>query len=290
MEEPESLAGVALARALEPHPADHPLYTPTLQESVAENESMKLEDVAAFYKRFWNTRGAQMAIVGDFDPAEMKAAVARLFGDWTGNEPYVRLADPASTVFGQHLVAPVADKANAVAIGQLPLRLQDTDPDYPALTVAAQVLGGGGFDSRLLVRLRQKEGVSYSVGSGLAASPFEPAGNLQFFAIYAPENRGKVETGFAEEIARFVKDGVNADELANAKHAILAQRQTARTNDAAVAAGWTAKLHQGRTFAWSADQDAKVAAVTLDQVNAAIRKWIEPAKVDWALAGSFGAK
>jgi len=172
-------------------------------------------------------------------------------------------------------------------LGELPLKLQDTDPDYPALTVAAQVLGGEGFDSRLLTRLRQKEGLSYTVGAGLEASWYEPSGGLQFYAIYAPQNRPKVETGFGEELARFVREGITAAELADAKNAILSQRRTARTSDAAVAGGWALKLHQGRTFAWSADQDAKVAALTVDQVNDAIRKWIDPAKVDWSVAGTF---
>ena len=84
------------------------------------------------------------------------------------------------------------------------------------------------------------------MGSGLRASAFEPSGTLQFFAIYAPENRARLETGFSEEIARFVKDGVTAEELATAKKAMLAERTAARTNDGAVAGGWAARLEQGR--------------------------------------------
>jgi zinc protease len=230
-----------------------------------------------------------MAIVGDFDAAQAKAAVTRLFGDWKTPAGYERLPNPASEVVGLHLVTPLKDKASAVAVGQQPLKLQDTDPDYVALTLATHVLGGGGFDSRLLTRLRQKEGLSYGVGAGLGASAFEPSGAIQFFAIYAPQNRPKVEAGFNEEIGRFVKDGITADELATAKKAILAERATTRASDAAVARGWAVKLEQGRTFAWSADQDAKLAALTVDQVNAAIRKWIVPGSVDWSLAGSFPA-
>ena len=167
------------------------------------------------------------------------------------------------------------------------IKLQDTDPDYPALTLAAHVLGGGEFGSRLNARIRQKDGLSYGVGAGLGASAFEPNGAFQFYAIYAPENSNRVQGGFDEELARFVKDGITPAELAEAKHAILAERVTTRTNDAAVAAGWTAKLDQGRTFAWSADQDAKLSALTVEQVNAAIRKWIVPANVNWSVAGTF---
>jgi len=286
-EEPDGVAGLALARKLDPYPADDPRYAPTFEESIAETQAVTLEQTNAFYRSHWGADHADMAIVGDFDPVQVKALVTRLFGDWKSSVPYARIPNPASDVLGQRLVATMKDKANAVLVGQLPLKMRDTDPDYAALTVAAHILGGSGFDSRLLLRLRQKDGLSYSVGDGFGASAFEPSGSIEFFAIYAPQNRAKVEAGFAEELARFVKDGVTADELANAKRTILAQRVTVRTSDAAVAGGWALKLQQGRTFAWSAQQDAQVAALTVEQVDAAIRRWIVPGNVDWSLAGSF---
>ncbi|MEP6503587.1 MAG: insulinase family protein, partial [Betaproteobacteria bacterium] len=290
IEDPGSNASVALSRAMEHWPADDPRYVADFKESIAEAQGAKLDDAAAFYRSHWGADHADMAIVGDFDAVQVKAAVTRLFGDWKSPAAWQRLGNPASDVVGQRLVTPLKDKANAVVVGQLPLKLQDTDADYPALLLATHVLGGGGFDSRLLTRLRQKEGVSYGVGAGLGASPFEPSGKLQFFAIYAPENRAKVEAGFDEELARFVKDGVTAEELATAKKAMLAQRATGRTSDAGVAGGGAARLEAGRTWAFSADQDAKIAALTLEQVNAAIRKWVVPGNVDWSTSGSFPAK
>jgi zinc protease len=168
--------------------------------------------------------------------------------------------------------------------------MQDTDADYPALTLAVHVLGGGEFGSRLNARIRQKDGLSYGVGAGLQASPFEAAGSVGFEGIFAPQNRVRVEAGFDEELARFVKDGVTPAELVEAKQAILAARATTRTSDAAVATGWMFKLDQGRTFAWNIEQDAKLSALTVDQVNAAIRRWIVPAKIDWSIAGTFADK
>jgi len=289
-DDPGSNANQALRRALQHWPADDPRYTPTFAESAEHTKAVKLDDVVAFYKSHWGADHADMAIVGDFDPAQVKAAVTRLLGDWKSQSAYQRVPHPASDVLGQRLVTPLKDKANAVVIGQLPLKLQDTDPDYPALTVAAHVLGASGFDSRLLTRLRQKEGISYGVGAGLNASAFEPSGAMQFYAIYAPQNRDRLDTGFSEEIARFAKDGITAQELDTAKKAMMADRATARANDAAVAGGWSARLDQGRTWAFSADQDAKLAALTLDQVNAAIRKWIVPGNLDWSTSGTFEAK
>jgi zinc protease len=288
-DEPGAVASHALAAALHRYPADDPRYAPSIQEQIADAQGMKLQDAADFYRGWWGADHADMAIVGDFDAAQVKAEVERLFGDWKSAHPFVRWRNPASDAKGLRLVAEMKDKANAVVIGTLPLKLQDTDPDYPALVAAAHVLGGGEFGSRLNARIRIKDGLSYGAGASLTASPFEPAGALQFYAIYAPQNRAKVEADFAEELARFAKDGITQAELDAAKQAILAERRTARTNDATVARGWADKLDEGRTWAWSADQDAKLQALTAEQVNAAIRKWIVPADADWSLAGSFEA-
>ena len=289
-EEPGGVAVNELARAQQHFTADDPRYTPTFAESIAETQATKLDDAAAFYRRFWGAEHGDMAIVGDFDADQVKAAVTRLFGDWKSAQTFVRIANPVTDVTGAHLSLQLKDKANAVLFASLPLKLSDTDPDYPALTLATHVLGGGEFGSRLNARIRQKDGLSYGVGAGLDASSFEPTGSIGFEAIFAPQNRARVQSDFDEELARFVKDGITPAELTEARQAILAERATARTSDATVASNWIFKLDQGRTWAWSAEQDAKLNALTVDQVNAAIRKWIAPARINWAVAGTFDDK
>ena len=289
-EDPGSVAGTTLARAVQHFAADDPRYAPTFAESIAETQATTLDDAIAFYRTYWGADHADMAIVGDFDPVQVKAEVTRLFGDWTSSVPFARIANPVTDVAGLRLVTPLKDKANAVIVAALPLRMQDTDADFQALTLAVHVLGGGEFGSRLNARIRQKDGLSYGVGAGLDVSPFEPQGAVSFEGIFAPQNRARVQSGFDEELARFAKDGITPAELVEAKQAILAERATARTSDATVAGSWVFKLDQGRTFAWSAEQDAKLSALTVDQVDAAIRKWIVPAGINWSVAGSFDDK
>jgi zinc protease len=290
MDDASANASVALSRATQHYKADDPRYAATFAESIAETQSTRLDDAIAFYRTYWGADHADMAIVGDFDPVAVKAEVTRLFGDWKSSVPFARIDNPVTDVAGLHLVTPLKDKANATLVASLPLKMRDTDPDFPALTLAAHVLGGGEFGSRLNARIRQKDGLSYGVGAGLDVSPFEPNGTLQFYAIYAPQNRAKVQAGFDEELARFVKDGITPAELVEAKQAILAERVTARASDASLASNWMFKLDQGRTFVWSVDQDARLAALTLDQVNAAIRKWIVPASINWSIAGTFDSQ
>jgi len=128
------------------------------------------------------------------------------------------------------------------------------------------------------------------VGANLTASSFEASGKLSLYAIFAPANQGRVEQGFAEELARFVKDGVTADELANARKAILAGNLTRRSSDAALASSWASRLERQRTFRREAELEARLNALTVAEVNAAIRRWIAPERVNWSLAGEVSAK
>jgi zinc protease len=289
--EPQAVAPHELSRALHPeYAADDPRYVMSFDEAEARAKATTREQLVQAYQANWGADQGQIAIVGDFDAAQVKAEIARLFGDWKAKTPYAHISHPPSTKAGLKLVAQLKDKQNAMAVGALPLAIRDEDPDYPALLVATHVLGAGGFDSRLLTRLRQKEGVSYGVGANFGASSKEPSGSVSFYAIFAPQNLGKVQQGFTEEVARFVKDGLTADELAQAKKALLAQRVTGRANDGALASGWVDRLDDNRTFAWSGQLDKKIEALTLEQVNTAIRKWIDPSRIDWSYAGDFEKK
>jgi zinc protease len=286
-DDPQALAVLKLERLIQTEPADDVRYTPSTEEAVARLKALKRDDVVSAWTALGGANHGEVAVVGDFDPVAVRAAIERGFGDWKSAAPYVRVPDEETGVVGQRVVTQLKDKAGAMAFGKLPLALVDTDPDYPALRVATHVLGASGFDSRLLTRLRQKDGLSYGAGSQMDASSFQKAGTLVFYAIFAPENREKVEKGFAEEIARFAKDGITADELATAKKAIQVAADTSRANDNATAARWAYRLERERTWKWDAEMDAKIAALTLDQVNAAIKRWVDPAKVDWSLAGDF---
>ena len=285
--EPMPIANKALNRHLEPYPADDARYTPTFAEQIKELDALKLDDVKSFYQRYWGANNAEIAVVGDFDPVAVKAQLTQLLGDWKSGADYARLPNPMSRAAATTLRAEAPDKANAFATGALPLPLRDDDPDYPALIAAAQVLGANQFDNRLIARLRIKDGLSYGAGGFIWGSEFEPSGQMGFYAIYAPQNRARVEAGFKEELDRFVRDGITADELASAKKSYASERTEALSSDRSEAYELAGGERVGRTFAYQSGQQKAVAALTVEQVNAAIRKWIKPANVIWSLAGDF---
>ena len=98
-----------------------------------------------------------------------------------------------------------------------------------------------------------------------------------------------METAFKEEVARALKDGYTATELDEAKNGLVSARRLSRAQDARLAAGLASNLHLGRDFALSQRVDEAIAAASLEQVNAALRKYLQPDRFVYALGGDFKA-
>src|SRR6266513_1368977 len=218
--DPSALAGLALARHLNPYPPEHWLYTSTLDERSARLQALSLDEVKRCYADFYGASDSQLAVVGDFDPDEVARLAQELFGDWKSPRPYARIPLRVAEVAPVDNVINTPDKANAVLRAGVLLRLRDDDPDYPALVPAIYVLGGSS-DSRLMRRIREKEGLSYSVGSFLSADSFFQRGSFGVSAIYAPQNRARVEAALSEELRKAFADGFSAEEIEAGKKGLL---------------------------------------------------------------------
>ena len=104
------------------------------------------------------------------------------------------------------------------------------------------------------------------------------------------ENTISYIKGELDELERLVKDGVTDEELKDAVAGTLTERQQARAEDGTVAGMLTDQLYFGRTMQFTADLDAKYAALTREQVNAAIRKHLKPDALSGFVAGDFAKK
>jgi zinc protease len=285
--EPTALGSNAYQRYLNPYPKGDPRYIATFDEQVADYSSATLDDVRRFYAENYGASDGELVVVGDFDPREVTAAATELFGSWKSPRPFERIPTDFKDVTANAITIETPDKANAFFLAGLNLPIRDDDPDYPALVLGNYMLGGGFLNSRLAVRIRQKEGISYGVGSGLFASALDKAGGFQTFAIYAPENAARLEQAFREEIDRVRKDGFTAEEVQKAKEGWLQSRQVTRAQDPSLAVQLGNNLFIGRTLGFDADFEKRVGALTPDVINGAMRKYIDPSKITVVKAGDF---
>lgn len=284
--DPDALADNAVSRAMSPYPRGDVRYVSSFDEMVSDINAVTTEQLKAFHQRFYGARRAEFGAAGDMDPAAVRAALQSSLAGWDAGEPYTRVPRPLVTVPPQRLKLDTPDKQNATLVVRQSLALHDLDADYPALTMANHLLGTGG-QSRLWKRIRESEGLSYDVRSGVRWSSHEPHSVWQASAIFAPQNLAKVEGAFKEELMRALQDGYTAQELEEGKRGLLAFRSLSRAQDRNLAAALASNLDLGRTFALSARVDEALGRLTLEQVNTALRKHLKPESFITAVAGDF---
>ena len=285
--EPQAIAFNQYRRIVTPYPKSDIRYVGTFDEDVESIKGTTIEQIRQFHKDFYGANNASATVVGDFDKAAIQKIINDEFGSWKSAKPFTRIASPYVAVKAESKMLETPDKANAMFVAGLNMPLQDTDPDYPALVIANYMLGGGFLNSRLATRIRQKDGLSYGVGSQFSASPLDKSGSFMTYAIYAPQNAEKLEAAFKEEIEKAMKEGFTAEELKAAKSGYLQSRQVARSQDASLTNTLTSNLYLNRTMQWDADFEKKVEALTPEQIKTAFAKHVDYSKLVIIKAGDF---
>jgi len=285
--EPQTLAFTEIGRTMYPYPKGDVRATLSIPEEIEEVKSVKLEDAKAFYKQFYGASNGELAVVGDFDPAEVKKEVATLFGEWKSPAKYERIKYGFQKIVPVNQTIETPDKQNAVFIAAQRLHISDKDPEYPALVMGNYMLGGGFLNSRLATRIRVKDGLSYGVGSSLSAKSHEEDGEFQAFAIAAPQNVAKVEAAFTEEMKRALDGGFTQKELDDDRTGWLQGQQVNRSEDNSLVRMLTNRDYDGRTMAWDEELEKKIAALTPDDIGKAVRRTIDLTQVSIVKAGDF---
>jgi len=287
--EPATLAPRLLQQVLNPYSNDDVRYVPTIDESIERARSVTYAQVTKLYRDYLGSQAAELTIAGDFDEEACLKILKETLAGWKAPRPYARIASPIKTEVpaSQHTIN-TPDKANATFTAGLLFPLRDDDPEYPALAMANYILGAGTLSSRLGVRIRQKEGLSYGVTSGLGVSSQDRRASFTISAIVNPQNLARLRVCAIEELERMLRDGVTADELDKAREGYLQSMKVGRSSDAALAGSLGGLRHLGRTMLWEADFEKKIAALSPEQVGAAMKRHIDPKKLVVVAAGDFG--
>ena len=285
--EPQNIAFIEFSRLTTPHPKSSIKYTMSPDEEIEATKAAKLDEVKSFYKNFYNSSNAAISFVGDFDAATVKEKLNKTFANWTSPQSYTYITDPYQDVTPANKEIKTPDKKNAMYVAGLSLKIRDDNKDYPALIMGDFIFGGGFLNSRLASRIRQKEGLSYGVGSFIYASPKDESGAFTSYAIYNPDNKAKLETVWNEEIAKMLKDGFTEDELKQAKSGIIQYRQNGRASDAQLAGKLSSNLFLNRTMAWDKAVDEQLQKLTVADINNAMKKYVNPSKITYVKAGDF---
>ena len=289
LQDPRANGQVVLMQKLFPFAKDDVRYVPSVQESIERLRKLQSPELARMHKALWGMSAAQLAVVGDFDPAEIKTQIEKDFGTWKSPKTYRRiaLAYRANAPADETINTP--DKEMAFVIAGSTLAVRDDDAAYPALTMLNYMLGGSPT-SRLFDRLRQKEGLSYGAGSRIFAHPIDVSGHFLAWAICAPQNLDKSLAAMREEIGRLVKNGVSDKELEEAKKSYAKNWESRIADDDFVSGELAQGLFLGRTFAYWRELNDKIQKLTPADINAAAQKFIKPDGLVTVRAGDLAKR
>lgn len=286
--DPVALARTGLMKRLAPYEPGDPRYVQSPQEEIEALRTLTAEQIRDVYQRLLGSAAGELTVIGDFDPDQVTTAVEQLTASWKSDIPFERLArESVNNPKGELSIIETPDKENAVYVAGLTIAMRDSHPDYPALALANFILGGSTLSSRLGDRLRQKDGLSYGVQSVLQPNAIDERTQLMIFAISNPQNAVRVRNAVQEELQRLLKDGITEDELKSAITGYLQEQQVQRTEDRALVSLLEAYRFIGRDMKWMADFENAVSELTVDQVNSALRKHLNPDRLYIFQAGDF---
>ena len=286
--EPQSLAMNLLSRKMTPYPVDDIRATLPVEDQIEQLKSVTIEDVIKLFKEQVGNQSGELVAVGDFDIEEVtpmiQDAVKSISSDityqWIGNTPFLDVKGGQETIL-------TPDKKNAFYISAHQIPVGRLHPDYPALLIGNHILGGGSLSSRLADRVRQQEGLSYTVGSMYRTYAKEGHGRVMIYAISNPDNSDKVVKVINEELAKLISDGVTEEEVTKAVESNLQSSAVSRSTDSGIAGMLGSLLAQDRDIQSTKDLEDQMMKLTPEQVNSAIRKYLKPEKLIIVTAGDF---
>ena len=266
------------------YPKGHPNWQPTPEQFITAVDRTTIAEVRQFHSQYYGPAGMRLVIVGDVDPAAVQAELRRAFAGWSGGSvpPAATLA-PALTGARQDVVF-MPDKTSVSVIMGQPTQLRYSDPDSLALRVATRIFGSG-FTGRLMSNVRDKEGLTYGIGAYVGNDTFSD-GDWRIDASFAPALLDKGLASTKRQLALWRDQGVTAEELARAKTRTAGSYRVGLATTSGLAGTILTALDSGMPLAFVDEYPQRIDALTLEQVNGAIRKHIDPARMVLVEAGT----
>ena len=291
LSEPQMVANEKLTELTSKYPKTHPYYSTTSAQTLIELNTVKLDDIISYYSKFYGGNASYSVLIGGIDKPAAKEFMAKTFDNWKPQVAYKRISTQYFDVKSQVQTIQINDKTNAAVMGNLNLNIGDNHPDYPAVDMANELLGGGAFlSSRIPQRLREAEGMSYGAGSYVSGNHIDPTGSWGVYAFFNPLFKDKMNNALMEEINKAVLKGFSKEEFDNSLKAWLQGRKTNLSMDSFLAYQLRDYLEEDKSMKEYIDYETKVKALDVTKVNAAIKKYFDANKFILIYAGDFTKK
>lgn len=276
-------ASDAFSRAV--FPVGHPNRQAEPEELLAAIGRTTVADLRRFHERFYGPAGMRLVIVGDVDPAVVQAEIERAFAGWTGGVARAGTARAGRLAGPREVAVPMPDKASVSVTWGQATQLRYADPGALALRVATSIFGSG-FTGRLMANVRDREGLTYGIGSFVGNDSFAD-GDWRIQGDFAPNLLAQGIESTRRQLTEWYERGVTEEELARAKTRLAGSYAVGLATTSGLAGQVLATLNRGLPLAFVDEYPQRIAALTLDEVNAAIRRHLDPSQMVLVRAGTL---
>ena len=285
-ESPESRAQRAFYNSV--FAVGHPYHKLSVEDAQAQMQAITRDELAAFYKSYYRPDTSIIVISGDVKTPDAINAVKQYFGDWKaeGQAPKVVIPDIAPQAAPKNIVITMKDKSEVEIIFGHAMGVKRSNPDYYAARLMNQILGGGGAMGSILGdEIREKQGLVYDVHStfdaGLGAGPWYAALGT------SSKNVDKAIASLKRIVKNFIAKGATQKQYEQAREYLIGVFPIAlETNDGMARTLLNAEFY-GLGMDYIANYPKIYRSVTLQQVNAAAKRYLRPDTATQVVAGPY---
>ena len=282
LEDTDFRANASYVRAV--YPLGHPNREASPEEYLAAVDKATLGEVKAFHQEFYGPAAMRLVIVGDVDSAAVSSELGKVFAGWTGGSTQARPARAGHVDAPREQDVFMADKTSVTLVWGQAIQLRYGEPDALALRVGTAALGSG-FTGRLMANVRDKEGLTYGIGSFIANDTYVD-GDWRIQAAFSPDLLGKGIESTKRQLTAWHKDGITAEELAGNKGKFVGSFKLGLSTTTGMATTVLNTLNRDLPLTFVDEFSGRINALTLAQVNGAIKKHLNPGQMVMIKAGT----
>jgi len=269
------------------YPEGHPNYSFTVDEEIEMVENVTAADLKAFQKKNYGLGYMTVVAVGDIDEKALAKSLKKHFKGWNKSSLKLEKTDKKANP-GKKVVSNVTiqDKTSTDTYFGQAIGIDRDHEDYYPLFVGVYVLGGN-FSARLMQTVRDQQGLTYGIGSSVRGVDHGKDGYWYTWGTFGPSllDQGKAAT--MEQVSKWAEEGISEEELSAKISTITGSYKVGLATTSGKAGQILTNAERGRPVEYLDKYPSLINALTLEQVNAAIKKYVDPSSLVTVTAGTI---